>query len=311
VAAASAQDYFDFPCGTIYGWAQSEFGQGWQVQSLDFASGFQSDPIQIDFSSSSTDQYVGVVAGRASRIIYFFSDQNIYLYQVDEETVVYTQPYENSDMSFVPWGYDDVTGHLWGTWTDQSTFDTFLARFDFMVGEVLISDAEVLEGATLFIEQSQRTIYQVVQTDADKGSALTVRVNMFDTTPIANYTYSVYFPNAGEITIAQGGRTLTGGTTLVYDDEGNYIALSLQSGVTQPSNTASINDFDVFFEAYYNYAIGYYDGEENDCFESDMTCYAFWDVLNERFMSFNVSVSNESGEQIAPGQAQIYYSTTC
>jgi len=309
-ALVAAQEDFAFPCGTIYGWAQSEFGQGWQVQSLDFGSGFQSDPVQIDFDTAG-EQYVGAVAGRSTRTIYFFSDQNIYLYEVDEESVYATAAYSNSDLSFMPWGYDDVSGHLWGTWTDQTSFMTYLAHFDFNSGSVEVSEAEVLPGATLFIEQSQRTIYQVVQADADKGTSLNIRVNMFAVNPPVNYTLPVYFPNAGDITIAQAGKTLSGGTTLVYDDQGNYIALDLATGVTQPSNTASISDFAVFSEAYYNYALGYYDGTEFDCFESDAACYAFWDVLNERFIPFNISISNDSGDQISPGPSQVYYATSC
>jgi len=304
-----------FPCGTLYGWSPSDDFDGFNVQELDLASGAANTPMAVPFDSDS-EESAGVVYGRRSRVIYFFTTENIYLYEIDIEKVIQTIPFDNEDGGFQPMGYDDVHGHVWGVYTDE--FDQqWISRADVNTGELKVDMGEIQEGATLYYSEEMRTLYQVTPQEDESGHMeLLVETDMFAMHPPVNFTYPIVFPETNELTLPQFSKVLPNGGVLVFDEEGNYYLVTLQpengNGQIAAGLAATAADFEAFETPFYNYVIGYYTGPMLDCDSSeDYICFAFWDSLEGMFYPFNVTINDPSGLSIGKVDSIIYYADSC
>jgi len=268
-------------CGYLLGWELSSDVEGWAAQSLDLVSTELSPMVNVTLGD---DEFaVAAIHARPQRSIFFFSTEHIYQYQVDEGSVVNTQDYDNSEGAFVPIGYDDVTGHFWGSQWDDEEEMYFAARYDPGNQEItqfnyVIQD---FENSTLYLDEATKTFYHLTtfNDNADGNAYITVNVTNF----AYNYHYNVSaaFFETEWVFATTGVHSFPNGNVLLVDSGENYIVFNLASGEYNYVDPDVIDET-VFFpapEPFYNYAFGFYNFDSS-CETEGVLCLGFYDTLD-------------------------------
>jgi len=300
-------------CGYLLGWEETSMFDGWAAQSLDIASTQLSDLYNITLEDDG-EMTVSAVHARAQRSIFFFSTSNVYQYQVDEGQVVNKMSYSNDDAAFTALGYDDVTGHFWGSQWDDVEEMYFAAKYDPGTNEITQFSYIInnYDNSTLYLDSAQKVFYHLVvfndNGDDDDNAYVSVNITNFDFD--YHYNVSAAFFETEWVFPVSNEHPFPNGNALLLDSNSNYILFNLESGDYNYVDPDVISQ-DIFFpspEPFYNYAFGFYDFD-SDCETEGVLCLGFYDTLDFTVSSVG-PLSFDDTDVIHPNE-YFYYSDGC
>jgi len=309
-AGVRAQQMQMDQCGYILAWELTGDMDGWAAQSLDLVSEELTDLVNISLSEDG-EFAIAAVHARAQRSIFFFSTYAVYQYQIDIQEVVDRVEYDNDDAAFTAFGYDDVTGHFWGSYYDDEQDGYFAAKYDPGNMEITEFTYEINDYAdsTLFLDQSLKTFYHATVSADDEGNSY-VGVNVTDFAFNYHYNVSAAFFETDAIDFVSNDHPFPNGNAMLLDSNGNYVLLNLPSGQYNYVDPDIISE-NVFFptpEPFYNYAFGFYNFDSS-CMESGTICLGFYDTLDFSVAAMGPIEYDPTGAIIA--NDYFYYSDGC
>jgi len=317
VAGVRAQQPQMGQCGWLLAWELTSDTDGWAAQSLDLVSEELTELVNITLSEDG-EFAVSAVHARAQRSIFFFSTFAVYQYQIDVQEVVDRVEYDNDDASFTAFGYDDVSGHFWGSIYDDDQEAYFAAKYDPGTTEITEFMYEINDYAdsTLFLDQSLKTFYHATVAADDEGNSF-VGVNVTDFAFNYHYNVTAAFFETDSLFFVSTDHPFPNGNALLLDNNGNYVLLNLPSGqynYVDPDIISCVagDDECIFFptpEPFYNYAFGFYNFDDSVCTTEGTLCLGFYDTLDFSIAAMGPIEFDTTGA-IMPND-YFYYSDGC